>query len=74
MIIFIHKKNTKPDCIEVQKLEMSNIGSLKITSSKKVPNGEVGSIFKKTLSRFELLLAVIILNGSNLMSEHQRPR
>jgi len=36
MIMFIQKTNTKPDYIEVQKLEMSDNGNLKITSSKKI--------------------------------------
>ncbi len=36
MIIFIQKKNTKLEYIEVQKLEMSDNGSLKINSSKKI--------------------------------------
>ncbi|MHA1475494.1 MAG: Eco57I restriction-modification methylase domain-containing protein [Promethearchaeota archaeon] len=36
MIIFIQKKNSKADYIEVQKLKMSDNGSLKITSSKKI--------------------------------------
>ena len=36
-------------------------------------NGEVGLILEKPLPRFDLLLAAIILNGSNLIIEHQRP-
>jgi hypothetical protein len=40
---------------------------------KEVLNGEVGLILEKTLPQIDLLLAAIILNGSNLMSVHQRP-
>ena len=39
---------------------------------KEVLNGEVGLISEKTLPKIDLLLAAIILNGSNLMIEHQR--
>ena len=35
--------------------------------------GEVGLILEKTLPKIDLLLAAIILNGSNLMTERQRP-
>jgi hypothetical protein len=36
-------------------------------------NGEVDQILEKTLLRFDLLLAAVILNDTNLMIEHQRP-
>jgi hypothetical protein len=35
--------------------------------------GEVGLILEKTLPKIDLLLADFILNGSNLMTEFQRP-
>jgi len=35
--------------------------------------GEVGLILEKTLPKIDLLMAAIIMNGMNLMSEHQRP-
>ncbi len=40
---------------------------------KEVVNGQVGLILEKTLLKIDLLLAAIILNGSNLINEHQRP-
>ena len=40
---------------------------------KEVLSGEVGLILEKTLPEIVLLLIAIIMNGSNLMSEHQRP-
>jgi len=39
---------------------------------KEVLNGEVGLILEKTLPKIDLLLAAIIMNDSNLMSEHQQ--
>jgi len=44
MIIFIHKKNTKPEYIEIQKLVISDNGNLKITSSKKIKNKNIDQI------------------------------
>ena len=39
---------------------------------KEVLNGEVGLILEKTPPKIDLLLAAIIMNDSNLMSEHQQ--
>ena len=40
---------------------------------EEVLNGEVGLILEKKLLKTDLLLSTIILNGSNLMKEHQLP-
>jgi hypothetical protein len=37
----------------------------------RILNGEVVLSLEKRLPGFDLLLAVIVLNGSNLMNEHQ---
>jgi hypothetical protein len=39
---------------------------------KEVLNGEVGLILEKTWPKIDLLLAAIIMNDTNLMSDHQR--
>ncbi len=40
---------------------------------EEVLNGEVGLILEKMLSKTDLLLSTTILNGNNLMKEHQQP-
>ncbi|MGD8975838.1 MAG: hypothetical protein PVJ56_21240 [Desulfobacterales bacterium] len=42
-------------------------------SQEEVLKGEVGLILEEKLPKIDLLLPAITLNGSNLMSEHQRP-
>ena len=44
MVIFIQKKNTKTNYFEIQKLEMSDIGTLAILSSKKVKHEKLNHI------------------------------